>query len=559
MSMPPPSPAIRTPSSALSAQAPASGRGGESERASAVEEGRATPWWGHALECGAFAGVLAIYAAMVRHYHEVIGELVIDDVYIYLRYARNMAEGYGLVYNHGEAVEGYTSFLWTVMLGGVMALGAPPLASAQWLGVVLGALTLLLSWRAARRLLEGPAALSLMVPLWLATSRTFAIWAVEGMEVKLFGFTMALALWCWARFGLDGLWRGRVSPLGIALGLAAITRPEGLLIAGVFGLTALAQAWAEGRWRGWLVTLGWGAAVLVPQMAFRLAFYGDWVPNTFHAKVTGLAWARGFDYVLMAMKSHHLHPYAALAALGALALPWLARRRWPARGALVFFGLYLLYLVSIGGDYFEYRFLDVVGPIWALMVTAAALVVWRFEALPWPARSSGVVLVLAVALYGNYGSVTAAAPGNRLISTPEREMSFTRQFVEVGQWFGANLPPEESLAIRPAGAIAYYSGVRCLDLLGLNDRAIATEERFIVPGVAGHVRQVSRDHARERGVTYWVDHPRIARRPLRDGETVSVELSKRRWLLFEPLTKDAHWQPGVYRLDTHAPLDAQRP
>ncbi|RKX21336.1 MAG: hypothetical protein DRP51_04400, partial [Candidatus Zixiibacteriota bacterium] len=37
----------------------------------------------------------------------------IDDAFITFRYAENLADGYGLVFNPGgEPVEGYSNFLW---------------------------------------------------------------------------------------------------------------------------------------------------------------------------------------------------------------------------------------------------------------------------------------------------------------------------------------------------------------------------------------------------------------------------------------------------------------
>src|SRR5690606_38133881 len=46
-----------------------------------------------------------------------------DDAFISFRYAQNLVEGHGLVYNPGERVEGYTNFLWTVLAAGVIAFG----------------------------------------------------------------------------------------------------------------------------------------------------------------------------------------------------------------------------------------------------------------------------------------------------------------------------------------------------------------------------------------------------------------------------------------------------
>ena len=46
-----------------------------------------------------------------------------DDAFISWRYAQNLVAGNGLVYNPGERVEGYTNFLWTVLLALCQALG----------------------------------------------------------------------------------------------------------------------------------------------------------------------------------------------------------------------------------------------------------------------------------------------------------------------------------------------------------------------------------------------------------------------------------------------------
>src|SRR3989304_2142112 len=60
-----------------------------------------------------------------------------DDAYISFRYARNLARGAGLVFNPGgEPVEGYTNFLWVVLLAGVARLGPAPEAVANVLSLL---------------------------------------------------------------------------------------------------------------------------------------------------------------------------------------------------------------------------------------------------------------------------------------------------------------------------------------------------------------------------------------------------------------------------------------
>ena len=52
-----------------------------------------------------------------------INRFVQDDAYISFRYARNLADGFGLVWNIGERVEGYTNFLWTLLMVPAFWLG----------------------------------------------------------------------------------------------------------------------------------------------------------------------------------------------------------------------------------------------------------------------------------------------------------------------------------------------------------------------------------------------------------------------------------------------------
>ena len=53
-----------------------------------------------------------------------VRDFTLENAYITFRYAQHFANGQGLVYNAGERVEGYTNFLWTVLLGIAIRFGA---------------------------------------------------------------------------------------------------------------------------------------------------------------------------------------------------------------------------------------------------------------------------------------------------------------------------------------------------------------------------------------------------------------------------------------------------
>src|SRR5437868_10332746 len=76
-------------------------------------------------------------SAMVALLARVLtGPHPIDDAYITFRYARNLAEGLGLVYNPGEWVLGTTAPLWAVLLAGGYELG---LTDLPWLATFVAA------------------------------------------------------------------------------------------------------------------------------------------------------------------------------------------------------------------------------------------------------------------------------------------------------------------------------------------------------------------------------------------------------------------------------------
>src|SRR5207247_899918 len=55
---------------------------------------------------------------------QILGGWLVDDAFISFRYAQHLVDGYGLVFNPGERVEGYTNFLWTMIMAAVIWIGA---------------------------------------------------------------------------------------------------------------------------------------------------------------------------------------------------------------------------------------------------------------------------------------------------------------------------------------------------------------------------------------------------------------------------------------------------
>src|SRR5262245_59619807 len=68
--------------------------------------------------------------------HAAVFYWVCDDAFISFRYARQLLDGHGLVFNVGERVEGYTNLLWVLEMALFGAVGVPMPAASVGLSVL---------------------------------------------------------------------------------------------------------------------------------------------------------------------------------------------------------------------------------------------------------------------------------------------------------------------------------------------------------------------------------------------------------------------------------------
>ena len=312
-----------------------------------------------------------------------------DDAFITFRYVRNLLEGHGLVFNPGERVEGYSNFLWALELAAIWKLfGLAPEAVAQWLsvGYTVGVLAVLVWWVLRDAGLAHRGLALWMVMGLVCGSATFAVWTSGGgLETRQFTFFVVAAM-----VGLmlhHGSRRGLLSA-SFCLAGAALTRPEGVLLAlccfGWFGMQRMVAGWAtapaSGRmsyrrfvaWVEWreVVCLAGPFVVLVgAHVLFRLAYYGEWLPNTYYAKHVRPWYESGFRYYWAAALETGLYLLVPL-ALVALREGWRARREVTYALPVLCIIVHAVGVMRVGGDHFEYRPLDFYWP--ALSVPAVA-------------------------------------------------------------------------------------------------------------------------------------------------------------------------------------------
>jgi hypothetical protein len=388
--------------------------------------------------------------------------LLDDDMMISMRYGRNLAEGHGLVWNPGERVEGYTNFAWTLVMA---ALHFLPVAAARMALLVKGVNfmltsgTLYLSLRLLRRFSNSYLATPLLLVV-LVTCADVLLWSVWGFEVALVTFLNLFFILRMAE-GRHDVWA-----FG-AIALLPLTRGDGIYLFAANGAIALLLSEHPRR------TLRNLALALLPaiaHLAFRRAYYGDWLPNTYYLKMYGLdlPFKRGSAYT----RNFLLQYSVVLAAAGATAVAIL---RTDQRGVLLYGSVLpaILWATFVGGDMFVwYRFLAHLLPIILVFAVTGISVLVRGAA----GRGGwAAVIFLSIFPIGN--------PLERLIFLDTNGDPLEQ--IQVAGLLLKNARPDSSIAVITAGIVPYFTRMKAIDILGKGDRHIARLKPF--PGaMVGH-------------------------------------------------------------------------
>ena len=409
--------------------------------------------------------------------------LQFEDQLIVLRYARNLAEGNGLVYNAGERVMGFTTPLHT-MLSSVFVLGggdqAPGWQNTFGLLCLLG--TAVIASRLLVRIGAGPAA-PLAVALVTFNPPGIYNYLYLGMEVHLFALLFLLAL--------DLHLSERPTAAAAVSGLLFLTRPEGALLS----VMLIGHGWLRRR----QIPLRQAVAALlvaVPWLLFATFYYGGPLPMTLEAK-EGESITTPLHYLDL-VREAYVEAGATLLAAYSPSLPQtttgyvllttivlvgavaLLRRRaalWP----LVAFPLTSLagyaLIGSLPGYTWHYYTLSILAAFLLALGTHDGLVgIGRLVRRTMRAVSSErvdlgrrlpVAAVVAVAL----PIVLLALPilrhtsrqiGNRVEPTVRQT-----QLEDMGRWLAERYEPSTSVLVREIGHVGWVSGLRIVDRGGL--------------------------------------------------------------------------------------------
>ncbi|MDD5111300.1 MAG: hypothetical protein PHG85_02005 [Candidatus Altiarchaeota archaeon] len=404
-----------------------------------------------------------------------------DDAMISMRYARNLAEGGGLVWNAGgERVEGYSDFLWVLWMAALHMLPVeirlmPLLVQLSELLLVVGSLYLI------RRIAQRAAG-SETIALGAVTLTAFYYpinnWALQGSDAGPILFVLCLAV----LEALSCLEKNALSFRLLAiLGVGTLVRIDFTALFLAIPLFLMLKQKTGRRASAGMFLLA-AVIFLGGQTLFRLWYYGDWLPNTYYLKIYGTPMAvrimRGLSTTLDFIKD---------LSLPAFLLPLYAvvtRRRDDKIMLLAsVIAAQSCYNMLAGGDAWEWygganRYLVVVMPFFFILALAAV-----YDLLKILTEKNGkyltllftaMVITLLITVHGsNRSSIQELLLLKKPLHVQDKEH---RNSAWTAKIIGETTTPDATIAVIGAGAVPYYTMRYSIDTLGKNDPVIAREQ-----------------------------------------------------------------------------------
>ena len=406
-----------------------------------------------------------------------------EDAFILFKYARNLAEGQGIVYYPGGPhAEGATDFLWMLALAGLHKAGVDVAIGAAALNSLGAAVLAFVVARfvpvsTARRDHHGVAPTRTTLGDRAAHALRFLPLAFLFLGPALAGYWgfsatayASVCVWLFATTLRSWIERRASMAIPVMALVLALFRPDGVLFGGTFALLGAIVAWRAGEWRPYARRC---ALVLVPAlvyMAWRRVYFGLPLPLPLYVKghfVGQFSWKGAFT-----------RPEEALVGLGSNA-------RW----ALAWDGpLPLLsgtaVLIAFAGR--EARrtlgaYVACLAP--AVVLLAALMVAWQSQNIGARFQAPALALVFAGLFYWAGRTVAAGRPLVALLVTlaavapgvhgnvtnPRARIWNMRGYVDTfAVEMGHILPSERRIALTEAGRLSYWTSARVEDLVGLN-------------------------------------------------------------------------------------------
>jgi hypothetical protein len=408
----------------------------------------------------------------------------LDDTWIHMVYARNLAQ-YGLpYYNHGILESGFTSPLWMIFgaLAHIIAFssGASAVVIIKMLGVLLAWLTSVAIFELCRYFTDHLAS-AVLCGLYVATMPVIAFSQVSGMEVCLASCLGGWAILC--------LFKNRFFSSGILLGLGAIARPENVILTMLVVVSAL--LW--GAPKSHPTKLNRVLRLLLPTAVFLLLWSlmcllitGHPMPNTYYAKFSSSDVMGGFSRIIgeVVLKIPAMFLFSGILFYVGGVLYMLKTRSWQMTlPVIVYPWLFILAIATSrnmplhsGLYYYWLRYVVPALPFIFIPVGAGFELFW--SPTKWSPRLGSKTSMVRLARLMTVLLVIISwikLPGQLRFRSSQFAwncQNINEVQVELGRWVNEHTPPDAAIVVNDAGALRYFGGRKTIDLLGLNDHAL---------------------------------------------------------------------------------------
>ena len=389
-----------------------------------------------------------------------------DDAYISFRYAKNMFDGIGLTFNEDSRVEGYSNFLYTIMMLPAFYFGIG--AVYKWsvlLNVVffLATIYVIFIEFKNRNMLDrftwSAIALVGLNPWIVANVPT-------GLE-SIFILLISVAF----LFSLFEKNSNNYRQYTLLL-LLVLSRVDGFLLP----LMGIAFLFCSKQFKKAGLMFLFLIIVAIVYTAFRYYYYDDFVANTFYNKVSGDTFvriSRGInDFYEQLQRTGYIYPLIFLTALNFFAAYKKCKKYILFSPFNFYIYLWMGYYIYVGGDIYFERF---------LLVMLTVIPIQIFLVLRQLSSSRLAYVVLASMLVLQFLNVKS-----------EDRFKFREKdydvWITVGKFLNLNYHGKV-LAVDAAGKIPYYSGMKTIDMYGLNDKYIGKSKTVAAPNsLPGHTK-----------------------------------------------------------------------
>lgn len=427
-------------------------------------------------------------------YYQKFSELKFlqDDAFTSLRYANNFLNGKGLVFNPDEKVEGFTNFLWVILLSTIKLIGNIFNISihleelTQTLSIIFGFTFLVSVFLLSYKIFINQKyssffiySFSFVIVFMILNSTPFLYWSVSGMETSLFATLTLISIYLF----IENFYSPKIALFLIVSFANSLLRPEGIIFFFILVLIRIAINYIKRKkiklcnrikdsidpFINKIIPLF--VTIMSFFILFRLLYYGYPLPNTYYAK-TEFNYefiTRGFNYFMEFFQDQLFY---GLILLPILVL--LIKKNYEKESlTLILFSLInILLIIIIGGDVLPMGrfFLPIIPLVYILFIVSTNKIVqiyFRKDSVQYFYSLMLITLLLFSIIY-----YKEQKP--KMLDKRAYEIGLVRKMKIYAEWISKkNQGKNVVVALSTIGAFSYYSNAIVIDLVGLTDEFIA--------------------------------------------------------------------------------------